>query len=456
ETISSSSYLVFTTLDANTLTLKGTMALLSYTEKMYFTDDTVYTSYKKTSSENGVQTVLSALQYRGKDGLKLLGSATVNGTIHNQYSMDEYNGILRVVTSANSSADLYCISLDDYTVKAQVIGFAPKWETVRSVRFDGDYAYVCTAVQMSDPVFFFDLSDLSNITYKHTGDIPGFSHSLVDFGDGYLLGIGQNEDQYGKIEIYKESENGVEIVCNKTLVGFISNEYKAFFIDRQNKRVGFCYTEVENKSSIPFSPKYSYTYRYMLLEFNQNRLIVLIDSVLEESKEFSEKHNVRAFCDDNRIFVFDTEFFDTYAVVSPSEGESSLEFWIGDIVDDIDFSQYEINDNYHLSKVYYGKSYSSEDSSNCVLYTISQYPNSQSSKLYISNIRITDPSVKLWGLTMNSTNEKFAATMMAKGFDVKKEGGGGWYIATNDHYTVTFTKNGKYIEISIRLEQSEK
>ena len=81
-------------------------------------------------------------------------------------------------------------------------------------RFDGTDAYVCTAVQLTDPVFFFDLSDMDNITYKETGTIEGFSTSLVNFGNGYLLGIGTG-NVWGslKIEIYEESATGVVSVC---------------------------------------------------------------------------------------------------------------------------------------------------------------------------------------------------------------------------------------------------
>ena len=101
---------------------------------------------------------------------------------------------------------------------AKVERFAPKGETVRSVRFDGDYAYVCTAIQLTDPVFFFDLSDLSNITYKDTGTISGFSTSLVDLGDGFLMGIGVGSlSTTLKVEIYVEGEQGVESYCSYEL-----------------------------------------------------------------------------------------------------------------------------------------------------------------------------------------------------------------------------------------------
>ena len=97
--------------------------------------------------------------------------------------MDERDGILRVVTGtekgrypaaalvgqnnagfvSSPNANLYCVSLaaDGWQVVGQDIGFAPDGETLQSVRFNGQYAYVCTAVTvtLNDPVYFFDLSD---------------------------------------------------------------------------------------------------------------------------------------------------------------------------------------------------------------------------------------------------------------------------------------------------------
>ena len=456
ETIHSSGYLVFSALDAKTLSVKGTTALLSYSRAMYFTDDTVYASYNKKSSENKTQTVLSALQYKGEGGMKMLGSVTVNGTIHNQYSMDEHKGILRVVTSANNSADLYCISLDDYTVKAQVIGFAPKWETVRSVRFDGDYAYVCTAVQMSDPVFFFDLSDLSNITYKHTGDIPGFSHSLVDFGNGHLLGIGYDEndelERCGKIEIYKESENGVVSVCQYIVDAWIENDYKAYFIDRENGLVGFMYQQ----STVYDTYMHMYLQRYILLSFDGSKLNVMFDHVVKKTYDYSSVINkTRAFSDGDYLYVFaNSDILEIYTIIPNVTKQSTLDFYIGQNVDDVDFSEYEIRDlGFSADYVmYYGKGYSATETGDtpkqCVWYAVSSYPNLENEEKHIKHIFISDPAVKLWGMTVNSSAEKFTATMMAKGFEIEKRSTK-YYIATKGNCTVSFSLKEKTIEINL-------
>lgn len=261
-------YTVISRLDANTLEHKDTYSLLSYSSDVYVSADTIYTWRGMSESvglENGVKkytlkSEIVGVSYNGSS-MNALGSVKVDGSIKDQYSLDQYGGILRVVTSIEESkyqtenyngrtvasllldstvnASLYCVDLSSWQVVASVEKFAPEGENVRSARFDGKNAYVCTAVQLQDPVFFFDLSDLGNITYTQTGTISGFSTSLVDFAKGYLLGIGVGADGYLKIEVYEEVDGKVVSVCKYeppyTVYG---NDYKSYYIDRENGLIG--------------------------------------------------------------------------------------------------------------------------------------------------------------------------------------------------------------------------
>ncbi|NCA92610.1 hypothetical protein EOM82_05085 [bacterium] len=147
-----------------------------------------------------------------------------------------------------------------------MLDFAPPGEEIRSVRFDKDVAYVCTstdisAFQITDPVFFFDLSDLNNITYKDTGTIEGFSSSLINLGNGYLLGIGRGDQWTLKIEVYEETEDGVRSVCSYDIYAAeYSTEYKSYYVDRTNQLIGL---GVSN--------------RYILLLFDGYELVELVN-----------------------------------------------------------------------------------------------------------------------------------------------------------------------------------
>lgn len=263
--LTSSMYTVVTSLDGDTLSLSGCRAFLSYSEQLYVSDNAVYaTRGYVDEQENGSisiytrKTDVTKLSYVG-DELRLCGTFTVDGYVKDQYSLDEHDGVLRVVTTterwgygadieeSGTNASLYCIDATSFKVLADIRNFAPWGETVRSVRFDGDAAYVCTSIQLSDPVFFFDLSDLGNITYTDTGTIEGFSTSLINFGNGYLVGIGVgSEASTLKIEVYTESGGAVIPLCSYELENtYYSLDYKSYYVDRENQLIGLgvgCYS----------------------------------------------------------------------------------------------------------------------------------------------------------------------------------------------------------------------
>ena len=254
--LSSTTYTVVTSLDAATLNVDGTHAFLSYSENLYVSENAIYATRgytDPTETEDGkaytTKSNISKLSYaNGK--LEFAGTFTVDGTVNDQYSLDEQEGVLRVVTTTNkygagiqnlgTNASLYCIDATTFEVIAKVESFAPWGETVRSVRFDGDAAYVCTSIQLTDPVFFFDLSDLENITYTETGTIDGFSTSLINFGNGFLVGIGVGSmSSTLKIEVYTEEGGVVVPLCAYELENtYYSTEYKSYYVDRKNQLIG--------------------------------------------------------------------------------------------------------------------------------------------------------------------------------------------------------------------------
>ena len=111
---------------------------------------------------------------------------------------------------------------------------------MRSVRFEKETLYVCTAKEVTDPVFFFDLSDVHNVTYKETDEIPGFSTSLIEYSENALLGVGIAASFNSlKLEIYREIEGaivGVDQIVYQSV--YYSERYKAYYIDRERGYFG--------------------------------------------------------------------------------------------------------------------------------------------------------------------------------------------------------------------------
>ena len=330
DNLSNTRYTVVMKLDENTLDLKGTAAYLSYSEDIYVSEDHVFLTHvfaDKKENEDGTitrnsMTEISCLTYGG-DTFERKGNVTVRGYIKDQWSMDEYQGILRVFTTTNattiqeqyydtgivssnilqtatgqSNASLYCVDLSTFEIVASVIDFAPPREEIQSVRFDKETAYVCTSIELSDPVFFFDLSDLNNITYKDTGTIEGFSTSLINMGNGYLLGIGRGDTWSGfKVEVYEETEDGVRSVCAYELDNAeYSTEYKSYYVDRKNQLLGVGVIDYGYYNTDKYSDE---TRRYILLHFDGYELVELVNVSL-----FGDPINMRGVYIDGYMYMF--------------------------------------------------------------------------------------------------------------------------------------------------------
>ena len=315
-------------LDEATLGFEDATALMSYSEEVYVSTDKIFATYRYTKSEKNdnaetgkVMTDVSVLSYNEPE-MKYLGGVTLEGYVKDQYSLDEYDGMLRVVTTTEASlqrfygdddssavsfeslgisANLYCVSLENYEIISSVFGFAPKGESVRSVRFDGEDAYVCTAIQLTDPVFFFDLSDVGNITYKETGTIEGFSSSLVNFGNGYLLGIGVG-DSWGslKIEVYEEGKDGVDSVCAYEIENaYYSEDYKSYYINREKQMIGL---GVEVYSDDKHSDEYPE--KYIVVRFDGYGIYELVNVELPGTNEYK-----RGVYIDGYMYMFSGDSF---------------------------------------------------------------------------------------------------------------------------------------------------
>lgn len=340
--VTSRSYTVITKLNESDLSFKGSIACLSFSNTVYVSEDKIFLtrSYSdcverekdgKMSPCRINMTEITAISYKG-EGFRKLGSVCVEGRVKNQYSLDEFNGILRVVTTTGgtsyltdkylvteaglfcggldgervkterieTNASLYCIDLSNFEVVAEVRDFAPAGETVESVRFDGTNAYVCTAVvvTLTDPVYFFDLSDMNNITYTDTGYIDGYSSSLVDFGEGLLLGIGCGENRSTlKIEVYAEDGNKVVSLASYEVEGVsFSTDYKSYFIDRERGLVGLMFDERRIGDGC----------RYVLLAFDGYQLFEVVNQKFDVS--FSPDKARATIADDYFYMMVSHEF----------------------------------------------------------------------------------------------------------------------------------------------------
>ncbi len=264
-----STYTVITTLD---LTKEGeptAEAILGGCDEIYaslqglFTIETVY-NYKTVKST----TYIYRFEYTDT-GVNFKCKGFVDGYINDQFSMSFDGNYFRIATtvtnpeesdengeaiswSSNNNVNNLYILNDQMQTVGKVEDLA-KGETIKSVRFVDDMAYVVTFRQ-TDPLFVIDLTDPTNPTVKSELKIPGFSQYLHPIKDGLLVGVGRDGTDTGenddcKVSLfdvsdpYEPKESSILRVTNN------SNAYCYTYVDNNHK----AYINLENDEfAVPF------------------------------------------------------------------------------------------------------------------------------------------------------------------------------------------------------------
>ena len=322
EDISSVNYSVLMLLDEKGGEPTDTLALFDYTNAIYVTETGVFAAnshtervYLDSDNKNSAylaKSVTEIAHISFDDGLTLMGKMKADGSVKDQYSLDEKDGFLRLVTTTDvrernggyvrvTNAALYIFDLSDHSERRSIKYFAPDWEEAASVRFDGDILYVCTAeiVKLTDPVYFFDLSDYDNITSTDTGTIDGYSNTLIQLGNGYLLGVGYDENRRAKLEVYKDGEGGVVSTDKLVFNGYYSETYKSYLVNRE---LGIFGMSIESFSIEDENGKTTY-YNDAYVTFRITDGEIAVCTVTEYDSKVLESDRTRAFIMNGIIYI---------------------------------------------------------------------------------------------------------------------------------------------------------
>ena len=130
--------------------------------------------------------------------VQYIDKGKVNGTVLNQFSMDQHDSYFRIATTSNdenwmSSNNLYVLN-GDMKVVGTLEDLAPG-EQIYSVRFMGERAYVVT-FKTVDPLFVIDLKDPTKPNVLGALKIPGYSDYLHPYDENHIIGFGKNTVEY--------------------------------------------------------------------------------------------------------------------------------------------------------------------------------------------------------------------------------------------------------------------
>ncbi len=138
-----------------------------------------------------------------------------------------------------------------------------------------------------------------------------------------------------------------------------------------------------------------------------------------------------------------------------SAPEHDLEFWIAENVDDFDFSNHQQKYGIMGGREYYGIGYvptldengQQVDPEHCVIYTVTNYPDYSNNSRHVTRITITDPAVRVYGLSISSSAEEIKSVMSAEGFTVTESGTA--LRAEKDNFLFTFSRDAIKINAEV-------
>lgn len=213
-----------------------------------------YTIINKVSVDNGK--------------IEIVANGKVPGHVNNQFSMDEYENVLRIATTISqrwsylkgesqetqSTNNVFTLD-EDLELLDSLKGLA-KGETIQSTRFMGDRLYMVTFRQV-DPFFVIDLSNPKDIKELGLLKIPGFSRYLHPYDENTIIGIGRDASTTGQTRGLKISLFDVSDVENpKEIAKFVTDErYAQSTAEYEHK--AFLFSKANNMLVIP---AYSYDY----------------------------------------------------------------------------------------------------------------------------------------------------------------------------------------------------
>lgn len=304
DTSNYNSYEIIVALDiSDKIRVTDKCAIMGSTSNMYVSKNYIYTFstyYDENDMENNTKVNSSRTQIiktsYGDGEVEPYATGMVNGSILNQFSADEYDGYLRVVSTFeeynyqtvvyngmetndiamlndNSTTNAVYVLDDKLNTCGSIEGLAED-ERIYSARFMGDKGYFVTFRQ-TDPLFVVDFSKPETPVILDELKVTGFSSYLHPWSNSMLVGIGEEANDQGRTtgtkismfnisdltDIYEQSK-----IVEENSYSY-NYDYKNILIDSDKNLIGFGlqkwhndYSDCDNVFEL---------YRYENSEFNK-------------------------------------------------------------------------------------------------------------------------------------------------------------------------------------------
>lgn len=264
-----------------------------------------------TSTETAAETSTDVYRFKLENGqITEAGQGNVPGTILNQFSMDEFEGDFRIATtsggmwSANGNDPVVNnLFILDSNLKSigQLTGLAPG-ETIKSVRFMGEQAYVVTFRNV-DPLFVINLENPAAPSVMGQLKIPGYSTYLHPYAENLLLGFGFDVKNEGetvytmglKVSLFDVSDFANPRELSTILLGSrgsyseVLDNQKALLFSKEKNLIAFPATLTKTITNDP-------------LEYGQNVYQGLMVLTVNAESQLTLRGHITHFDDDYNAF----------------------------------------------------------------------------------------------------------------------------------------------------------
>jgi uncharacterized secreted protein with C-terminal beta-propeller domain len=215
--------------------------LIGSAQNIFVSSSNIYITYTNggymyiEDDSNNEKTVIHKISIAdGRIEYKCWGE--VPGSVLNQFSIDEYQGYLRIATTTGdvwgSSArnNVYVLG-EDLSIVGRLEGIAPG-ERIYSARFMGGRVYLVTFRRV-DPLYVIDLVNPANPRVLGELEIPGYSDYLHPYDETHIIGVGWNNGVKIALFDVSDPENPREMSKYETS-GYseVSQDHKAFLFSR--------------------------------------------------------------------------------------------------------------------------------------------------------------------------------------------------------------------------------
>jgi len=257
--------------------------LTGTTVMMYVSTENIY-----LASTSSTTTILHLIHF---DNGEIVHTADgeVQGQILNQFSLDEYDGYLRIATTSppsyliqgvmlNLENNLYVLNMN-LDVVGRLEHIAPG-EKIYSVRFVDSVCYLVTFRKV-DPFFAIDVSSPFSPEIVGELKVTGFSDYLHPYDENHVIGVGKEtvadeSDKFSwyqglKISLYDVTDKSAPTELAKYEIGnrgtdsSVLTDHRAFLFDQERNLLALPVSlAIVNQSQYPNGSPPPYTYGYQV------------------------------------------------------------------------------------------------------------------------------------------------------------------------------------------------